>query len=205
MVEQEIKLTAASARTLDDVMGSELLGQYLTAGPSMPVRYLARYLDTPAHDIFRRGCSFRIRKEGKVYRAAFKEKGTLVNGLSRHVEYEAEVVGWLGDPGKLPPGALRDRIRELVPGEAILGTVVTVDMLRRTGLLAIADTIVECALDTGHIHANDRTVALYELELELQQGSLDAVKDLGARLLMGYDLHYSTRTKHEVGMDLWKS
>ena len=204
MLEQEIKFTAGSAGHLEKAVNSEFLQSYVTSS-SESVRFLARYHDTSDRTLQQLKCSLRSRLEGEVFRATFKEKGSIMQGLSQHIEFEAEINDWLVNAGMLPAGACRDRVLQLIEIDEQLETVVTVDMQRRQFNLNIDSAAIECVADFGKILANKKELQLYELELELKQGNLEAMQVLGEKLRIEQNLVWSTKTKYALGLELWKS
>lgn len=202
MLEQEIKLSASDPGILHSAIGSSLIDSHVTER-SEPARYVSRYHDTRKRIFQQLRCSLRSRIEGDVMRATFKEKGSIVDGLSRHSELEADIDDWLRTPGMLPPGALRERVLQLVDEHEPLETMVTVEMIRTILQLAVDGTEMECAVDIGQVSANGRSVPLYELELELKRGELVAMREIAEKLRARYDLRWSEGTKLAVGMRLW--
>ncbi|MXZ81618.1 MAG: CYTH domain-containing protein [Gammaproteobacteria bacterium] len=202
MLEQEIKLSASDPEILHSAIGSALIRSYMTKRAE-PARYVSRYHDTKKRVFQQLRCSLRSRIEGDVMRATFKEKGSIVDGLSRHSELEADIDDWLRSPGMLPPGVLRDRVLQLVDENEPLETIVAVEMTRTILELAVNETKMECAVDIGQVSANGRSVPLYELELELKRGKLATMREIAEKLKAHYDLRWSEETKLAVGMRLW--
>ncbi len=137
-------------------------------------------------------------------RATFKEKGSIVEGFSQQYELEAVIDNWLETPSMLPEGTLKDRILQIVGEHDPLETIVTVDMSRTVLKLHLENAEIECAADSGHIYANERSLRLFEFELELISGSLQPMRKLAEDLKRGYSLSWSNKTKLERGMELWK-
>ncbi len=204
MLEQEIKLTVDSRKTLDSIIQSELIQPHIERRIE-PVKFIARYHDTLNRDFTRLHFSLRSRMEGSVMRATFKEKGSIVDGFSQHHELEAVIDNWLETPGMLPEGPLRTRVLQIVDANDPLETIVNVEMSRTVLELKISDTEIECAADRGHIVANNKSVPLFELELELKQGELTPMRQLTEKLKEHYSLAWSSQTKLAIGMELWNT
>lgn len=134
--------------------------------------------------------------------ATFKEKGTIVDGLSQHHELEAEIDDWLKIPDMLPESPLKNRVLQIVSADDLLETMVTVEMTRTILELKVANTEIECAADCGHIHASQRTAPLHELEFELKSGKLSVMRSLAEKLKEHFGLAWSQQTKLAVGMKL---
>ncbi len=207
MYEQEIKLTANDETVLDEVLQSKLVRELDTGvGGRDAVHYLGVYYDTESRALADNFCSLRARKEGERWRAALKFGGTIENGLSRRQELEADISNWLDNAGQLPPGALRDKVAEMIPDmireNAPLFPRVTVDMRRSIRNLEFQGTAIELVTDRGIIRGQSRAVELYEVELELMRGDIAAVVELGEMLTQRHALTPSTMTKHRIGLQL---
>lgn len=203
MYEQEIKLTAGAGAVLDQVLQSALVGRLDTGvGSRDAIRYIGLYYDTESRALAGNLCSLRARLEGDRWRAAFKFSGTIEDGLSRRHELEADISGRLDNAGQLPPGALKDKVVEIIPEGAPLIVGVTVDMERSIRNLEFEGTAIELAADKGVIKGKSRQVALYEVELELTRGEVAKVVRLGRMLTRRYALVPSTMTKHRIGLQL---
>ncbi len=200
-----MKFTAPDAQTLSSVLNSDVVQQYSLGPVSDSQRYLANYYDTQDRDLEKDRCSLRARLEGKKYRAAFKLPGKIVDGLSQRQEYECDISGWFKKPGMLPDGELKSLVLNHVEEGEKLFTMVSVDMQRRILELEIDGTKIELVTDDGVVSANERQVRLFEIELELINGDINDIKELGDILEQKYELKRSLITKHQIGLDLWKN
>jgi inorganic triphosphatase YgiF len=201
--EQELKLTAIDQAALQSIVESSDIIKYLCKPVTAPRRFLARYHDTDERHFMALECSLRSRMEGDIFRAAFKEKGKICDGLSIRKEYECDIDGWLGEIADLPGGALKDSVTAIAGSSGLLETLVIVDMQRTIYDLDIGGTRVECVSDVGVIEGNGKKLDLYELELELKSGELEKISELGAVLNKKYDVKPSQLTKHQLGLALW--
>lgn len=205
MLEVELKLTASNARVLEILVTSSIIQKHLVGSALPTQQFLARYHDTSDRVFQQKQCSLRSRLEGDRFRAAFKEKGQIVDGLSSRNEWECDIDGWLQSSLDLPEGELRDRVAEMTKSKSDLETLVIVDMQRTIFNLEWNGTKIECVTDSGTIQANDQVIELHELELELKQGHVDKIIELGNQLKDNYELIPSTLTKHQLGLQLWTS
>ncbi len=203
MLEQELKLTAIDQVTLQSIVDSPHITKYLCKAPTAPRRFLARYHDTKARHFQALECSLRSRMEGDIFRAAFKEKGEIRDGLSIRKEYECDIDGWLSEIDGLPGGELKNCVTAIAGNSGSLETLVIVDMQRTIYDLEIDGTRIECVSDVGVIQGNGKKRALYELELELKFGSIEKIRDLGVVLNEKYNVLPSQLTKHQLGLALW--
>jgi triphosphatase len=203
VLETELKLTASNSKVLETIVASSII-QKLLVGSALPTQqFLARYHDTADQVFQQKQCSLRSRLEGDRFRAAFKEKGQIVDGLSSRNEWECDIHGWLQSTLDLPESDLRSRVSEMAKSETDLETLVVVDMERSIFNLEWKGTKIECVTDSGTIQANGRTIELHELELELKQGDVDKIIKLGNQLKDNYELIPSTLSKHQLGLQLW--
>ncbi len=207
MYEQEIKLTANCGAVLDAVLQSELVrGLDSGVGSCDAVRYLGIYYDTESHALEDDRYSLRARLEGERWRAALKFGGSIENGLSRRHELQTDISGPLENIGQLPRGELRDKVLDIIAEDAPLIARVTVDMKRSIRNLEIEGTAIELVTDNGMIygmpHGRSRQVSLYEVELELVEGDLAKVIELGEALARAHALTPSIMTKHKIGLQL---
>ncbi len=205
MLEQELKLTVPNPVTLERITGSAHIQNWLTASPIGPLRFLARYYDNTGRVLQQAQCSLRSRLEGQVYRAAFKEKGQLVNGLSQRIELESDIDGWLETADMIPEGSLRSRVLEFLDKDEKLIPMVMVDMNRRIYNLELEGTRIECVTDSGRISGNIQHAELHELELELKSGEIGVLEGLGQVIRKEFGLDWSLKTKHEIGLGLWEN
>ena len=203
MLEQEIKLTADDATTLDAVINSALVKSLDSGiGAQNNVRYLGKYYDTDARILAANFYSLRARLEGDKWRAALKFDGSIVNGLSRRQELQADINGALDCPDQLPAGELREKVLGVLPADAKLRAFVTVEMQRSIRNLMLHDTAIELVADNAVIHGATQRTKLYEVELELISGDLAQVIELGETLAKEFKLTPSTATKHRIGLQL---
>ncbi|MCY4052145.1 MAG: CYTH domain-containing protein [Gammaproteobacteria bacterium] len=204
MLEQEIKLIVDSQEILDSIIQCELLQPHLKVKLE-PSKYVAQYHDTSNRDFTRLYSSLRSRMEGELMRATFKEKGSIVDGFSQHLELHAVIDDWLQTPSMLPEGSLKRRVLQIVDEHDLLETIVTVEMVRTVLELNISNTKIECAADRGYIFANQKSVQLFEFELELKHGNLQPMRQLAEELKNYFSLSWSNKTKLALGMELWNT
>ncbi len=203
MLEQELKFTVVDRALLDAILTSAFI-QCLIVGDCCPTAecFSGAYLDTPERALEHRRCSLRVRQEGAGLRAALKLPGRIVDGLSTREEYEVDVHQWPETVSALPDGDFRSRLARLIPVDRPLVPRVRVDMKRRRTLLQRGDSILELVLDDGTIHCCDASVGLCEIELELKQGDLQDLLDVGKQIEHQYPLTRSRLSKHEIGLKL---
>jgi len=162
-------------------------------------RLVSTYFDTSAEDLRRAGYSLRVRQRGKQRIQTVKAARGSSAGLFVRAEWERPVKGdrplingesgpLLGDVG----ASVLDRI------EAVFVT----DVERTTCLVDGEGAKIEIAIDDGEVRAGNRVERLCELELELREGSPQALFDLARQLNERAPLRLSVRSKAERGYAL---
>lgn len=205
MYEQELKLTAADSEVLTAVLNSDTVQRYSLTPTPQPQRFLANYYDTKNRTLEKDQCSLRARREGVKFRAAFKLPGRITDGMSQRQEYECDIDGWLKNVDNLPDGDLKSLVLNHIEENEKLLTMVTVDMQRQIVNLDVDGTKIELVTDQGVIKGNGREVEICEVELEFKSGEINIVKEIGDNLKAKYELNPSLSTKHNIGLELWKS
>ncbi len=156
------------------------------------------YYDTPARTLRRNGLSLRVRQSGTRFVQTVKAESR--EDPLRRGEWEASVPSMTPDIGlALPflPAKLRSDL-ERRPLEAVF----TSDIHRHARLVDLPAGTVEVAFDHGTLKADDRSMPVSEIELELKGGSAGAIYELALRLAEHGSLRPSIRGKSARGFDL---
>jgi inorganic triphosphatase YgiF len=182
--ETELKL-AIAAQDVPALLAHPLLA----AEPSQRQRLVSTYFDTPKRTLLARRVAVRERRVGRQTLLTVKTAGSVIGGLARRGEWEAQTT-----PGAFDFVALVDDTTLADELQALAGMLVpvfTTDFTRRQWLVTHRKAQIEVALDRGHIHAatrdGPRSLPLLELELELKQGPPDALFSLARQL--GHNAH----------------
>ena len=203
LLEQELKLVADNADVLEAILDSELVKQAgICEGTHGPERFHAIYYDTSELELEKTRHSLRARMEGDHLVAAFKLPGSIVDGLSRRVEYEAPLRDWLRTPDDLPESELKRQVLSILIPDAMLLPRVEVDMHRSIRILESGGSQFELVADRGVIKGAHGECQLHELELELKRGDVEPVLRLGQQIADQFGLKPSHMTKHEIGLSL---
>ena len=199
-IETEIKLSL-SPRAASAVAAHPLL-----AG-SLPLRQklLNTYYDTPDLSLQRERVAVRYRKKGGAWLLTVKCAAPSVGGLARRSEWE--VAGQPGDFdfSHVDDRKLRQRLDALRP---TLTAAFTTHFTRTAWILETpTGARIELALDRGWIEAAGRREPLCEIELELLDGTVDALFTLARELQEGLGeklaLHPESASKAERGYRLF--
>ena len=174
------------------------------AGGGSPSRRLrSTYFDTGDFRLRRRGFTLRIREEGERLVQTLKSDGPSSAGAvlkrnewSRTVEAPVPSLPVVSDP------AIRDAIGPLQAAE--LAPAFSTDVMRRTAVVEVTapdhgTALVELALDSGEIRAQNRVDTIAELELELIEGPASALYELAMTLQAAAPLSIQTASKAKRG------
>jgi len=168
--------------------------------------HVDRYFDTADFTLWQHGYALRVRSEGTRHVQTLKGGGTVVAGLHRRVELEAEVAS--GEPdrelfgrqlGEILPALARQFRKHEAPLEPVF-----VNKVRRAAwMLELDDGVqVECALDTGELQRGDRALPVRELELEMKQGEPARLYELARRVHEAVPVRIENISKAERGYAL---
>jgi len=161
-------------------------------------RLRAIYYDTPDARLRRAGLTLRVRQSGARFIQTIKS--AIDDDPLRRGEWEATVPSMTPDialavpflPARLGARLLDD------PPSPIFST----DIRRLIRTVALPAGRVEVSFDTGTISAAGETIPVSEIELELKEGSAQALYGLGLRLLEHGPARPSVRSKSDRGFDL---
>ena len=203
-IEQEIKLTAPDQQTLDQVLNCKQVALALIDKPPLAdsENFASTYYDTHDWALRKMKWSLRTRFEGERHVCTLKRNSTIIDGLSVCEEIEQTTKSGFKCVADIPAGKIADEMNTVFDASMILLPTISVNMRRTKRILKFNKTIVELVTDAGEISANNKSSALYEVELELIQGDLlsKAVKLFIEHLTSHYALKHSTKSKHQIGL-----
>ena len=175
-IELKLSLPGADPAGLAKLLSS--LELFVTCEPSTQ-RLHNIYYDTPDQQLRRQRVALRLRRTDSLampqWRQTLKTSTAEPSALSRRGEWEAAVSG-----PALSMQALESTAWNVIDPtgclfEALVPCFVT-DFERMTWLLRSSDdSVVEVALDIGHIAADGKFAQICELELELKSGRIAAL------------------------------
>ncbi|MEZ5655478.1 MAG: CHAD domain-containing protein [Sphingobium sp.] len=169
--EFEIKLN------LDGPEQADALAHMLDLGPPETQRLSAVYFDTPDLRLAERGCSLRIRRNGRRRIQTIKLAGGASVGAFARREWEQVVRSNAPVLGSDSPvrAILGDDVARLEPR-------FQVETLRRCWTIAYEGASIELAADRATARAGDAAVSFTEVELELKRGDQAALFALAGRV-----------------------
>lgn len=206
-METELKLKIAAA-DLARMREHPLLAELATAAPREH-DLTDTYYDTPALDLWRAGLSLRVRRDGEDLVQTVKTAAGASPILHQRGEWEARLDAPQPDATTLADIARQvkpQRLRAILASPAIGGQLqpVFTNTTRRTtwDIALPGGQLVECALDSGSIDANGRSVDIGELELELKRGNPTRLFELALSLHEDIPLEVSNTSKAARGYAL---
>ncbi len=143
------------------------------------------YYDTPEHALKDRAVALRVRQIGDASQPhwvqTLKVGAAADSAFSRRGEWEQAIAS----------EALSSAMLEQTPWSeldadgtlyAALEPVFSTDFERLSWIVKLADSSVEVALDRGQVHMDGHSTPLCELEIELLEGSPEALFDIAAQI-----------------------
>jgi inorganic triphosphatase YgiF len=200
--EVELKLSG-QPEALETIFASPTICDKST-GRGVTRRLENVYYDTHDQRLRARGLAFRVRRHGRRYVQTLKSNDT--EGLvSYRGEWETPLASSEPDLAVLPVGAL-EILQGLVTPEE-LETQFTTRVRRRVRRVRLIDqkgreSLIEAALDSGTIETRGDRMPIAEIELELLEGSPDALYSLALELDKLAPLRIETRSKSALGYAL---
>jgi triphosphatase len=182
----------------------------LSTGKTLRQRLRAVYFDTADGALARHGLVVRLRKEGR--RWVQTAKGPTSSPLER-LEYNVTLASTkagampvvdLALHAATPLGAALNKALHLKAGDVPpqLTAMYETDIQRITRIAEQDGSLIELALDRGHVLANGQSSAICELEIELKQGLPEHAVGLARQWCAEYGLSLSSITKSMKGQRL---
>jgi inorganic triphosphatase YgiF len=200
--EIELKLSG-QPEALESIFASPTICDKST-GRGVTRRLENVYYDTRDQRLRAQGLAFRVRRHGRSYVQTLKSNDT--EGLvSYRGEWETPLTSSEPDLAVLPVGAL-EVLQGLVTPEE-LESQFTTRVRRRVRRIRVIDqkgreSLIEAALDSGTIETRGDRMPIAEIELELLEGSPDALYSLALELDKLAPLRIETRSKSALGYAL---
>jgi triphosphatase len=199
--ETEMKL-AMTPGTGDAVLNHPMV-QQAASGELAEKRLISVYFDTKGLELKARKVAIRVRRKGDRFVQTLKTKGTATAGLFVRRELENDVAGEHLELDKVDDAPLRDWLQGLADP---LREVFVTDFSRRLLIVHPEGAAkVELCIDEGEVRANGLSEPLNEVELELVEGDVEAMKRFAAKLAAALDLHPDNRSKAERGYGLFSA
>ena len=208
-METELKLRFLDPKSRGALLEDEWFRSLLMPDPPEETHMEATYYDTEDGRLHAHRAAYRVRREGDRCVASIKARGKVSAGLHQRLEWNVEQDDAKPDlcvfaNRSLMEGDQEGVLRELVEevGNAELVEVCTTEFDRVTMMLGYQDTLIEVAFDTGELSAEGRHVAMEEIELELKEGDVRDLVELGRELMGRFPLVPEERSKYARCMEL---
>lgn len=144
------------------------------------------YYDTSEHDLLRSGVGLRVRRIGDKWIQTMKTANKAVDGLHQRQEWEKEINSEVPEYDKFP----------------VLPLFTTNFQRMKWDLVFDDGSEIELVLDQGEVKANNASVPLSEVELELKAGSVDKLFEVAEILKQHVPLLVKNDTKAAMGYAL---
>lgn len=162
---------------------------------------LSIYFDTAGRDLQRAGLTFRLRRKGRsIPVLGVKWANEATGDLFTRAEVETRSPDGEPSIAHFEP-AIRDRLKAILGGQA-LEPVFKTHVKRRTATIHHGHSEIELALDDGVVLANDQSLPLTEVELELKRGSTTDLLGLAHELAQDCGLSLAFEPKASKGYRL---
>ena len=163
---------------------------------------LNTYYDTPGLELHARRVAVRFRKKGWQWLLTVKTAEPASGGLAVRNEWEVAAIPGNFDFTHVDNPELRNFLEER---SAQLEAVFTTDFRRQLWHLPFGESLIEMAVDRGHIDSQGRRLPICEVELELLSGQVEDIFGLTRALQSNLDLHPAIASKAERGYKLYRN
>lgn len=188
---------------LDPKCMRKLAAHPLLAGlTSRKQRLLNTYHDTANLTLRENRIAMRFRKKGPEWLLTVKTAEPGSGGLAVRSEWETAAQPGVFDFSHVDAPKLRSQLDQL---KDQLEPVFATDFKRQLWHVPFGDSLIELAIDHGHISAGGRREVICEIELELLSGSIADIFGLARALQKHHILHPAIASKAERGYRLFRN
>ena len=196
-IETELKFIASS-------QAASQLAERLNRWPqqhSAPQALANIYFETPDNQLRRWDMGLRIRGINQQYEMTLKTSGQTIGGLHQRPEFNVSLQSDELDIRLLPENVWPEGadIQEL---QQRLQPLFRTDFVREKWLVSYQDSEIEVAFDQGAVIAGELQTPLFEVELELKQGSRQALMAFAFDLIADGGLRPGSLSKAARGYHL---
>lgn len=161
---------------------------------------LNTYFDTPKLELHERRIAVRFRKKGWQWLCTVKSAEPASGGLAMRSEWETQATPGTFDFSHVDNAEFRDFLEQRI---AQLEPVFTTDFKRQIWHVPFGESLIELAIDRGHIESRGRKSPICEIELELLSGKVEDIFWLTRQLQGDHHLHPAIASKAERGYNLF--
>ncbi|MEP1741594.1 MAG: CYTH domain-containing protein [Kangiellaceae bacterium] len=201
--ELELKL-AATPEKLNEIKELDFPG--ISSQSPWQTKYLSNiYFDNSLYKLRELGIGMRIRAVEDKLIQCVKSSGKAIGGLHQRNEDEIELETNQLDIENIQEPYLQILVEEALDEGGELTPRFETNFDRTSSILTFTDgTKIEIALDLGNISADDNSLEICEVELELVEGSADYLFALGRYLIKELHLKLANASKARRGYSLCK-
>ena len=192
-IELKLQLSPKAARKLAD-------HPLLAVIASQKQHLLNTYFDTPSLELHARRVAVRFRKKGWQWLCTVKSAEPASGGLAMRSEWEAPATPGIFDFSHVDAEDFREF---LVKRSTKFEAIFTTDFHRQLWHVPFGESLIELAIDRGHIESCGRRSTICEIELELLSGRVDDIFGLTRQLQENIDLFPAIASKAERGYALF--
>ena len=161
---------------------------------------LNTYFDTPKLELHERRIAVRFRKKDWQWLCTVKSAEPASGGLAMRSEWETQATPGTFDFSHVDNAEFRDFLEQRI---ARLEPVFTTDFKRQIWHVPFGESLIELAIDRGHIESRGRKSPICEIELELLSGKVEDIFWLTRQLQGDHHLHPAIASKAERGYNLF--
>jgi triphosphatase len=218
-METELKLRFTNPGDEEGFLNSSWLSNMAMPDSQVVTNMLSRYFDTASQTLTQMKTSLRIREEGEERVVTIKLGGQAKNGLHQRLEWSVDLEdeGWTDHPQSgLDTGWFqRNAVSDGDPDDTLRGILLKIDkqplieichakFVRTAFDVGYGDTLMELALDVGELSAGELTDSILEIELELKEGDVRDLMELGDELQARFALTPEPLSKYARCLALLK-
>jgi inorganic triphosphatase YgiF len=204
-MEIELKYLIEEPIARDKILKDNHLEEIKEPGSDEVIKLNATYMDTDALDLSKGKMAFRVRYENDNPVATLKWDGEIDGCLHIRGELNVPVDEEFVKNPTLTVFKGSEIYEELqqIAGDKPLKPIVQVNCIRKQIMVDTGLSICAIALDEGEVVTEKGSCPISELEIELYSGDQDDMLLLGKKLAEKYNLKEGTKSKFQVGMELF--
>jgi len=200
-MEIELKYTIPNEEVKKALWDNELYGQYEEKDSREEIFLHAKYFDTADGDLARNEIAYRVRLEGNCPVATLKWKGHSEDGLHIREELNVPADSDEPDPDIFRESSMGSQFAELVKDKELI-CIMETKIHRKMFRIDTGEGIYEFSIDTGEIKADNGSVPVSEIEIELYSGETEELRMISEKLQKKYGLKAENSSKYARGMEL---
>ncbi len=195
-MESEIKLRLRNESELMATLESPLINRLTMPDSKKEMELVNVYYDTAAHDLSERQITLRLRQAGDLTTVTIKAGDVAESELHQRFEWSAVLPeDWDGDlkdgldtswfkreaSSNGDPDAKLQEALKLLKAKPLVA-ICEARFDRTTLDIGYGDSLLELALDSGKLIAGELTEPVYEIEVELKEGDVRDLVELGQEM-----------------------